>query len=242
MMRATRAVAAGAAATALAVHAIPLVTTRARLRRRYLPSLAGIGSADHVAITFDDGPDPASTPAFLEELDRLGMRATFFMLGVNAAAHPQLAAEVADAGHEVAAHGHVHRSQLFQSPGQVRDDILRGMHAVAEATGQAPRWFRPPFGTISSAGFLAAQRLGLRTVLWSAWGKDWTEDATAESVFNVLVQDVGPGVTALLHDSDCASWPGSWRAALGSLPLLADRLAELGLKGGPLAEHGIRAA
>src|SRR5206468_2878192 len=88
VMRATRAVMAGAAATALAVHAVPLITTRARLRRRYMPSLAGIGSADHVAITFDDGPDPASTPAFLEELDRLGIRATFFMLGVNAVAHP----------------------------------------------------------------------------------------------------------------------------------------------------------
>src|SRR5687768_6006419 len=101
-MRAARAVAVGAGATALALHAVPLLTTRARLRRRYLPWLAGIGSSDHVAITFDDGPDPASTPAFLEELDRLGMRATFFMLGVNAAAHPGLAAEVADAGHEVA--------------------------------------------------------------------------------------------------------------------------------------------
>jgi peptidoglycan/xylan/chitin deacetylase (PgdA/CDA1 family) len=235
-------VAAGAAATALAVHAVPLITTRARLRRRYLPSLAGIGASDHVALTFDDGPDPASTPAFLDELDRLGMRATFFMLGVNAAAHPGLAAEVADAGHEVAAHGHVHRSQLFQSPGQVRDDILRGMHAVAEATGQAPRWFRPPFGTISTAGLVAAQRLGLRTVLWSAWGRDWTDDATPESVFAELSQDVGGGVTVLLHDSDCSSSPGSWRAGLGALAPLADHLAAAGLRAGPLSEHGVGTA
>jgi peptidoglycan/xylan/chitin deacetylase (PgdA/CDA1 family) len=83
--------AAGAAA-ALATHAVPLVTTRASLRRRYLPRLAGLGRADHVALTFDDGPDPASTPLFLEELDRLGMHATFFMLGVNADVHRSVAA------------------------------------------------------------------------------------------------------------------------------------------------------
>jgi peptidoglycan/xylan/chitin deacetylase (PgdA/CDA1 family) len=61
-------------------------------------------------------------------------------------------------------------------------------------------------------------------------------------VFAELARDLGPGVTALLHDSDCASAPGSWRAALGALPKLADHLAEQGLKAGPLAEHGLRAA
>jgi peptidoglycan/xylan/chitin deacetylase (PgdA/CDA1 family) len=241
-MRRTRALAAGTAAAALAVHAVPLITSRARLRRRYLPGLAGLGSPGHVALTFDDGPDPASTPAFLDELDRLGLRATFFMLGVNADAHRGIAADVAAAGHEVAAHGYRHQSQIFQTPGQVRDDMLRGIHAVADATGQMPRWFRPPFGTLSSAGLLAAQRFGLRTVLWSAWGRDWTPEATADSVLAELDRDLGPGVTVLLHDSDCASAPGSWRATLGALPGLAERLAAAGLTAGPLAEHGIRAA
>jgi peptidoglycan/xylan/chitin deacetylase (PgdA/CDA1 family) len=241
-MRRTRALAAGTAAAALAVHAVPLITSRARLRRRYLPGLAGLGSPGHVALTFDDGPDPASTPAFLDELDRLGLRATFFMLGVNADAHRGIAADVAAAGHEVAAHGYRHQSQIFQTPGQVRDDMLRGIHAVADATGQMPRWFRPPFGTLSSAGLLAAQRFGLRTVLWSAWGRDWTPEATADSVLAELDRDLGPGVTVLLHDSDCASAPGSWRATLGALPGLAERLGAAGLTAGPLADHGIRAA
>jgi len=240
-MRTRRAVAAGAAA-ALAAHAVPLVTTRASLRRRYLPRLAGLGRADHVALTFDDGPDPASTPLFLEELDRLGMRATFFMLGVNADVHRTVAAEVAAAGHEVAAHGYHHRSQLFSPPGRVRDDILRGIHTVADASGEMPRWYRPPFGTLSNAGLLAAQRFGLRTVLWSAWGKDWTPECTPESVLAELDRDLGPGVTALLHDSDCASAPGSWRAAHGALEGLAERLAAAGLTAGPLRDHGIAAA
>src|SRR5437763_1424116 len=143
---------AGGAAAAVAVHAAPLLTARAGLRRRYLPALAGLGSPDHVALTFDDGPDPASTPAFLAELDRLGLRATFFMLGVNAEAHPALAAEVAAAGHEVAVHGHEHRSQLFRTPREVRADLLRGVEAVASTTGAAPVWFRPPYGTLSAGG------------------------------------------------------------------------------------------
>src|SRR5438270_3992071 len=126
-MRRRRRLLLAGGATALALHAVPLLTTRASLRRRYLPGLAGLGSPGHVALTFDDGPDPASTPAFLAELDRLGMRATFFMLGTNVEAHPDLAAEVAAAGHEVAVHGYRHRSQLFQSPGQIRADLLRGI-------------------------------------------------------------------------------------------------------------------
>ena len=113
---------------------------------------------------------------------------------------------------------------------------------MADATGQAPRWFRPPFGTLSGAGIVAARRLGLRTVLWSAWGRDWTPEATADSVFAELARDLGPGATVLLHDSDCASAPGSWRAALGALPRLADSLTAAGLSAGPLAEHGLRAA
>jgi len=241
-MKRGRLLAVGGAATAMAVHAAPLVTTGAALRRRYLPALAGLGSPGHVALTFDDGPDPASTPAFLTELERLSLRATFFMLGENAAAHGELAAEVAAAGHEVALHGYRHRSQLFRSSRDIRDDLLRSVDVVAGATGQAPVWFRPPYGTLSAGGALAAQRLGLRTVLWSAWGRDWTAQATPASVLAELERDLGPGVTVLLHDSDCVSAPGSWRAALGVLPLLADRLSERGLTPGPLADHGLKAA
>ncbi len=239
-MRVGRVLAAGAAA-GVAAHAVPLLTTRESLRRRYWPGLAGLGRPDHVALTFDDGPDPATTPFFLDELDRLGVKATFFMLGINADAHRTIAAEVAAAGHEIAAHSYHHRSQLFSPPGRVRDDILRGIHTVAEATGQMPRWFRPPFGTLSNAGFLAVRRFGLRTVLWSAWGKDWTPEATPESVLAELDRDLGPGVTVLLHDSDCASAPGSWKAAHGALAGLVDRVAAAGLKLGPLADHGIAA-
>jgi peptidoglycan/xylan/chitin deacetylase (PgdA/CDA1 family) len=195
-----------------------------------------------VALTFDDGPDRESTPAFLEALDRLGWRATFFMLGSMVARAPGLAAEVAAAGHEIAVHGYDHRSQLFRLPGAVARDLGRAVDTVASRTGRRPVWFRPPYGTLSAGGVVAARREGLRTVLWSTWGRDWRAEATPETVVADVGRQLGPGGTVLLHDSDCTSAPGAWRSALGALPRLADLFAARGLAVGPLGEHGVPGA
>ena len=231
-----------AAAVLAAGHAAPALSAVDPLRRRALPRLAGKGRPGHVALTFDDGPDPASTPAFLEALDRLGWRATFFMLGDMATRHPGVAADVAAAGHEIALHGLEHTSHLRRPPARVADDLRRGRDAVTAATGQAPVWFRPPYGLLSTGTCLAARRLGLRTVLWTAWGRDWTAEATPGSVAAEVARGLGPGGTVLLHDSDCTSAPGAWRSALGALPRLADLFAAHHLSVGPLADHGVAAA
>jgi peptidoglycan/xylan/chitin deacetylase (PgdA/CDA1 family) len=227
------------AATAAAAHAGPALTTIGPLRRALAPRLTGAGRADHVALTFDDGPDRASTPAFLEALDRRGWRATFFMLGSMVARDRGLAAEVAAAGHEVALHGYDHVSHLRRAPGRVADDLRRGFDVVADATGRAPVWFRPPYGHLSGGTCRAAGRLGLRTVLWGAWGRDWTAIATGASVVGHVARGAGPGATVLLHDSDCTSAPGAWHAALDAFPGLADLFAAQGLAVGPLADHGV---
>src|SRR5947207_14914483 len=93
-----------AIAAAYAVHAAPLRTINDGFRNRMRPGLAGIGRHDRVALTFDDGPDPASTPQFIEELDRLGWHATFFLLGEMVRRTPSLVGELVAAGHEVAVH------------------------------------------------------------------------------------------------------------------------------------------
>jgi peptidoglycan/xylan/chitin deacetylase (PgdA/CDA1 family) len=194
-----------------------------------------------VALTFDDGPDAVSTPAFLAELDRLGWKATFFMLGSMVRDAPGLAAEVAAAGHEVAVHGDVHRYQITRTPRAVNDDLVRARDTIAEATGRTPHFSRPPYGVLSTAGLFAARRLALEPVLWTTWGRDWRPDATPESVAADVERGLASGGTILLHDSDCTSAPGSWHSALGSLPLLAERCAAAGLEVGPLADHGIAA-
>ncbi len=194
-----------------------------------------------MALTFDDGPDPSSTPAFLRVLDQLGWQATFFMLGSMAERHASLAAEVAAAGHEVALHGHTHRNQLSLSPRAVTADLARGLHAVRDATGVEPAWHRPPYGVISGAGLLAARRSGLQIVLWSAWGRDWRAAATPRSVVADVEAGLCPGATVLLHDSDCTSAPGAWRSALGALPLLAESFALRHWSVGPLRDHEMAA-
>ena len=228
-----------AGAAVLAANSAPSLVALSRLGRHLSPGLAGVGVPGHVALTFDDGPDAASTPRFLEVLDELGLHATFFMLGDMARRSPGLASEVSAAGHEVAVHGDRHRSQLRLAPGTVADDVARARDAVAVATGVEPLWFRPPYGTLSLSGMRAARRAGLRTVLWTAWGRDWRADATPESVVGDVLGGYVDGGTVLLHDSDCTSAPLCWRATLGALPALASELDARFLRVGPVGEHGI---
>jgi len=220
-------------------HAGPGVTALGPVRQRFFPRLSGLGRADHVALTFDDGPDPEWTPAFLEVLADQQVRATFFMLGSMAAREPGLAAEVAGAGHEVAVHGWAHRYTVLRSPWAVADDLARARDAVAAATGAQPRFYRPPYGVLSAGALAAARRLGLTPVLWTCWGREWTPGATPRSVWATLAANLAGGGTVLLHDSDCTSPPGSAAAALGALPLLLEECAVRGLVAGPVAEHGL---
>jgi peptidoglycan-N-acetylglucosamine deacetylase len=206
---------------------------------RLTPRLVGVGRRSHVALTFDDGPDASSTPAFLDVLDDLGWSATFFMLGSMVRRDPGVAKEVAAAGHEIGVHGDVHGNMLRRTPGHTRADVTAAFETVAEATGTEPAWFRPPFGIQSAASLQAARRLGMRTVLWTTWGRDWRKEATPDAVVADVLRRYVDGGTVLLHDSDCTSYPGSWRSALGALPRLADEFAARGLEVGPVGAHGL---
>jgi peptidoglycan/xylan/chitin deacetylase (PgdA/CDA1 family) len=229
---------AGAAAVAV-VHAAPALGGVSPVGVRFTPGLVGVGRKGHVALTFDDGPDPESTPEFLDVLDELGWRATFFMLGEMTRRDPDLARTVAERGHEIGVHGDVHGNMLRRTPRRTADDIRRAHDTIAAATDVEPRWFRPPFGISSYSSLREARRLRMTTVLWTTWGRDWRKEATPDSVVTDVTRRYVDGGTVLLHDSDCTSYPGSWRSALGALPLLADEFAARGLKVGTVGEHGI---
>ncbi len=206
---------------------------------RFTPALVGMGRRGHVALTFDDGPDAASTPQFLDTLADLGWHATFFMLGEMTRRDPGLARAVADAGHEIGVHGDVHGNMLRRTPRHAADDIARAHETITRATGVEPCWFRPPFGISSYASLRAARRLGMTTVLWTTWGRDWRREATPASVVADVTRRYVDGGTVLLHDSDCTSYPGSWHSALDALPGLADEFAARALTVGTVGAHGI---
>lgn len=178
-----------------------------------------------VALTFDDGPHPEGTPAVLDRLDELGLRATFFPLGSVTLDQTALLDEIVRRGHVVGTHGFHHEHHLLRSPGWVREDLERA-DATMTSAGHRPRWYRPAYGQATMATFAEARRRGWRTVLWSAWGREWaTPDPGA--VAARIARRLRPGTIVLLHDSDAFGPSGMWRVvrdALGPLAAELDRL------------------
>jgi peptidoglycan/xylan/chitin deacetylase (PgdA/CDA1 family) len=214
---------------AAAAQVVPAGTWLPPLRRALAPGLCGPMPAATVALTFDDGPHPQGTIAVRDELDRLGWPATFFVLGSQVRRFPDVVAETLRRGHRVELHGFDHKYLIARPPWAAASDLARGRDTVGELTGTAPTWWRPAYGVLSGPALLAARRLGLRPVLWSAWGRDWRTEATPDSVVADLEQGRLSGGTVLLHDSDVMSIPDSWRQTVAALPILAERLDGLGV-------------
>jgi len=220
------------AAGALAVQYLPSVLTLGQwgpwarvpgeLCRWRGPALLP-SRAPAVALTFDDGPDPVGTPAALDELDSLGLSATFFCLGERAERFPDLVAEIGRRGHQVETHGYRHEHHLARTPGWVGRDLESARRAMA-ACGVTPRWYRPTYGQLTGSTLWAARRQGWGLVLWSAWGREWTTTDPAD-VVTTLSRGLGPGSIVLLHDSDRFGVTGMADVARTALAPLAHELA-----------------
>lgn len=205
--------------------------------RLFMPLLDGQGSPDHVALTFDDGPHPQSTPQLLDVLADLDVRATFFVLGERVLTAPGLVRDISSQGHQLAVHGWAHHWMLFRSPWQVRAELQHTIKVISDLTGQKPVWFRPPYGVLSGSAVWAARQAGLRPILWSAWGRDWVEDTDHGRIVDTVLDQLRPGGTILLHESPIGGSERAVERVLKALPILLGRCRQRGLRIGPLAEH-----
>ncbi len=182
-----------------------------------------------IALPFDaELPDrprcpPVAADRFLDALARAGVRATFFLQGRWAQAHPERARRIADEGHLVGNHSHYHaRLRLLRDDG-IRSDVIDAAGHIRTACGLDPRpWFRCPFGDgHDDARVLASlEGLGYRTVHWDLELEDWEPWNTGEGVAEAAVAGAlahGDGAVVLLH-----TWPASTADAI---PAILDRLA-----------------
>lgn len=186
-----------------AVSGRPFATSHylRRLESRLLRTVVSSRTKTNVvALTFDDGPDPASTPAVLDVLDRFEAEATFFVLGRNVAAHPELARRIVGVGHAIGNHSFSHPDLRRCGAVQIAGEFIRCARALRRATGVRPRFLRPPFGFQSPAAGLIARALGYTVTHWSISANDWRGEPAAVLVDRVLSQ-LQPGAIILLHDA-----------------------------------------
>jgi peptidoglycan-N-acetylglucosamine deacetylase len=172
-----------------------------------------------LSLTLDDGPDPTWTPLVLDELQRCGAEATFFMVGERVLRHPDIARQVLAGGHDVQLHCHRHIRHTKLTETELEHDTATALEAL-EAVGAWPRLWRTPWGISTDASRQVAGRLGLQLVRWSIDTHDWRGDPPQRMLAQAR-RRLADGGAVLMHD---ALGPGATRAGcentLALLPVL----------------------
>ena len=179
-----------------------------------------------IAITIDDGPDPAVTPAVLDLLDAHGAKATFFCIGTAARAHPALAREIVRRGHSVQNHSDRHstRFSLLGPKGMARE-IAAAQASLADITGEAPRYFRAPAGLRNPFLDPVLAHANLTLASWTRRGFD-TMTADPDVVLARLTRGLRGGDILLLHDGHAARTRDGTPVILAVLPRLLAQLEQ----------------
>jgi len=175
-----------------------------------------------ISLTFDDGPDPEVTPRVLDLLDRYQAKASFFCIGENAAAQPELVKEIARRGHSVENHSYRHhRAFAFFGISRLKREVDAAQSMVASITGRAPVFFRAPAGFRSPFLDSVLAPRGLRYVSWTRRGFD-AVSTDPRRILKRLTRGLAAGDVLLMHDSA--------PVVLAVLPALLEQLSARGLK------------
>ncbi len=191
--------------------------------------ISGKGVREPVmALTFDDGPSPDTTPRVLDALRDAGARATFFVLGKHAVRHPELVSRMVEEGHEVASHGWSHQIMVFSSPGAIRTELNRTAEVLVRAGAPRPRFFRAPHGFRGPFLNHEAAKLGSSVAGWTKGVFD-TARPGAETIAERAESGMRPGAILLLHDADGNGHDDRSQTA-DALPSILERMTAKGLQ------------
>jgi peptidoglycan/xylan/chitin deacetylase (PgdA/CDA1 family) len=185
---------------------------------------------NEIALTFDDGPDPAVTPKVMDLLEQAGARATFFCLGERASAHPDLIAAMRDRGHGVENHTQNHPNTFaLQGAGAMRREVLHAQDSIEQTTGRRPRFFRAPAGMQNPWLFPLRASARLSLVSWTRRGFD-TTSANSATVASRLTRGLAAGDILLLHDGYASTRTRDSSVVIDALTRVLDAMHKQGLR------------
>lgn len=157
------------------------------------------GDEQRIYLTFDDGPDPHSTPWLLELLEEAGVTATFFLIGSSAVRHEHLVEKIARAGHTVGNHSFNHFLMPVLPVKTLESEIDRTNRLLQDITGCPPALFRPPYGMIDQRAADCLRERNMRPVYWGAVPEDWSGPGVDRVVSRVM-RRLGHGTLIVLHE------------------------------------------
>ena len=220
------AVAAGGACAASGILSWAAVAPSAQI---FGQTICRTGDASTMALTFDDGPNPAVTPQILDLLERHDARASFFLIGRHVRMCPEIAKEIGDRGHAIGNHTETHAQLTFLSSRRIEAELAACDAAIDDATGRKTRWMRPPFGFRGPQLARVLQRRGdERMVMWSLWARDW-KPQPAEPVIRRL-RRAHRGDIVLLHDGDHRMLQGDRVHVVAALEFWLPRWKDAGIR------------
>lgn len=177
-----------------------------------------------VAITIDDGPDPAVTPQVLSLLAAYRAQASFFCVGERVERHPELAREIVRLGHTIENHSQHHRHGFsLLGPRGMEREIAEAQHSIVRITGDRPQFFRAPAGLRNPFLDPVLCRLQLKLASWTRRGYD-TVNSDSDRVYRRLTRSLASGDILLLHDGHCARGRLGTPVIVEVLPRLLDTL------------------
>ncbi|MFG1320311.1 polysaccharide deacetylase family protein [Xanthobacter autotrophicus] len=182
----------------------------------------------YIAMTFDDGPNPETTPQLLAILKERGIKATFFVLGNMVAKHPEVLKMISDEGHEIGSHSWSHPQLTRISQAAVDKELGNTSEAIFQVTGKRPMYLRPPYGSMKpSLRTYIEDKFGLTVVNWSVDPNDW-KFRDSQKVHDAIIAQAAPGAIVLSHDI--------YPTTVAAMPRILDELIAKGYKFGTLSD------